>query len=193
MLDLKLIGRKLTELRQSQELTQDDIAEKLFVTHQAVSRWETGKTLPTIDNFLMLIKIYKTSIEDILCLDEPLVVGDKEFFLDEHDRAFSIHEVALRRTKALTLADLLPKLTTEERLYALRLMTQNQIPTDDTRWPRLSLTERIWLLRQWRDKGYTLDIEKIRYMLTPAETKIIREVYHENRKNVAISRQRRTK
>lgn len=192
MLDLKMIGRKLIELRQNQNLTQEDVAAKLFVTHQAVSRWETGKALPTIDNCIELVKIYQAPIETILCLEEPLLIIDKDAFLEEHDREYAIHEVVLGKVKELAIADILYRLTPQERLYALHLLTKHNIPADDSLWPRLSLSERIWLLREWRDKGYSLCTSKIRHMLTPAEAKIVKEVYHENRKNVAVSRKRRT-
>ena len=39
----------LRELRQKNHLTQDQLAEKLFVTRQAVSRWEAGETTPNVE------------------------------------------------------------------------------------------------------------------------------------------------
>lgn len=42
-------GEIIRKLRRSNGLTQDEMAEKLFVTRQAVSRWENGDTLPNID------------------------------------------------------------------------------------------------------------------------------------------------
>lgn len=43
------VGDVLVRIRKEQGLTQDDLARKLFVTRQAVSRWENGETSPSID------------------------------------------------------------------------------------------------------------------------------------------------
>lgn len=70
MINFKKVGRKLIAYRKRLHLTQDDVAEKLFVTRQLVSKWENGTGVPTIDCLLELCKLYQTSFEDILCLDE---------------------------------------------------------------------------------------------------------------------------
>ena len=45
------------ELRTKKELSQEELAEKVFVTRQAVSRWETGETTPNIDTLKLLSKV----------------------------------------------------------------------------------------------------------------------------------------
>ncbi len=193
MLDQIRIGRKLAELRQRHALTQENIANTLYVTHQAVSRWETGRALPSIDNFVMLMALFHVSPEEILCLDQAPIIDDVEAALQEHDRSWLIHEATLRNICNLSLTDIIHRLSLEERRYALHLLLENRIPTDENLWPRLSETERIWLIREHREKGYPLEIERIRRMLSPAERKMIKEVYDENHQNVALSRKRRTR
>ena len=56
----------LRELREKNGLTQDQLAEKVMVTRQAVSRWETGETLPNTDTLLLLSKEYNVSINTLL-------------------------------------------------------------------------------------------------------------------------------
>ena len=51
----------LYELRMKHKLTQDELAEKLFVTRQAVSRWEKGETVPNSDTLKLLSKYYNVS------------------------------------------------------------------------------------------------------------------------------------
>ena len=57
---------KLKKLRHDNCLTQDELAEKLFVTRTAISRWETGKGYPGIDNLKMLSDLFQISIDDLI-------------------------------------------------------------------------------------------------------------------------------
>ena len=56
----------LLELRQKRGLSQEELAEKLFVTRQAVSRWENGETTPNVDTLKLLSKFYDVSINTLL-------------------------------------------------------------------------------------------------------------------------------
>ena len=61
------------ELRTKRGLSQEELAEKLFVTRQAVSRWENGETLPNIDTFKLLSKFFDVSINTLLGSPRELV------------------------------------------------------------------------------------------------------------------------
>ena len=56
----------LLELRKKNALTQDELAEKLYVTRQAVSRLESGETTPNVETLKMLSKLYDVSINTLL-------------------------------------------------------------------------------------------------------------------------------
>lgn len=56
----------LLELRTKNGLTQEELAEKVFVTRQAVSRWETGETQPNVDTLKLLSKLFNVSINTLL-------------------------------------------------------------------------------------------------------------------------------
>ncbi len=56
----------LLELRTKQGLTQEELAEKVYVTRQAVSRWETGETQPNVDTLKLLSKLFDVSINTLL-------------------------------------------------------------------------------------------------------------------------------
>lgn len=56
----------LLELRTKKGLSQDALAEKIFVTRQAVSRWENGETVPNTDTLKLLSKLYDVSINTLL-------------------------------------------------------------------------------------------------------------------------------
>ena len=55
-----------TALRKQAGLSQSEIAEKLFVTRQAVSRWETGDTVPEIETLQAISQLFGVTINDLL-------------------------------------------------------------------------------------------------------------------------------
>ena len=56
----------LYELRMKKGLSQDELAKKVYVTRQAVSRWENGETTPNIETLKLLSKLYDVSINTLL-------------------------------------------------------------------------------------------------------------------------------
>lgn len=86
----------LLQLRTKHGLSQDQLAEKIFVTRQAVSRWETGETVPNTDTLKLLSKLYDVSINTLLgspmklicqcCgmpLDDSITSKEKDGFFNE--------------------------------------------------------------------------------------------------------------
>ncbi len=61
------------QLRTKSGLTQDELAEKIFVTRQAVSRWETGETMPNTETLKMLSKLFDVSINTLLGFPRKLI------------------------------------------------------------------------------------------------------------------------
>lgn len=63
----------LLELRTKHGLSQDSLAEKVFVTRQAVSRWENGETVPNTETLKLLSKLYNVSINTLLGSPHKLI------------------------------------------------------------------------------------------------------------------------
>ena len=63
----------LHELRVKNGLSQDELAEKLFVTRQAVSRWENGETVPNTETLKLLSRLFNVSINTLLGSPHPLI------------------------------------------------------------------------------------------------------------------------
>ena len=61
------IGKFIASKRKEQGLTQLQLAEKLCITDRAVSKWETGKSLPDTSLMPELCKLLKITINDLLC------------------------------------------------------------------------------------------------------------------------------
>lgn len=60
------VGQLIKKLRQDNKLTQADLAEKLGVTYQAVSKWENGKNVPDIATLKEISKLFNIDIDDII-------------------------------------------------------------------------------------------------------------------------------
>ena len=60
------LGERLTELRKKMNLSQEDVAEKLNVTRQTVSKWELDQSTPDFDKILPICKLYNITSEELL-------------------------------------------------------------------------------------------------------------------------------
>lgn len=61
-----MFSDKLKELRTSNNMTQEELASKLYVTRNAVSKWETGKGYPSIDSLKDISKLFNISIDELI-------------------------------------------------------------------------------------------------------------------------------
>ena len=68
MLDSRKIASKIAQLRGERGMTQEEVAARLYVSRQAVSSWEKGMTMPSIESFIMLMELFDTDLEELLCL-----------------------------------------------------------------------------------------------------------------------------
>lgn len=71
-------NEKLQQLRKQQALTQEQLAEKLFVSRTAISKWESGKGYPSIESLKAISKFFSISIDELLSSDELLHLAEKE-------------------------------------------------------------------------------------------------------------------
>ena len=67
------IGKKLKEARQMCSMTQESVAEKLNVSRQTISNWETEKFYPDILYVLQLSDLYQVSLDELLKGDEHMI------------------------------------------------------------------------------------------------------------------------
>ena len=79
-----LLAALLKTRRCQYGLTQAQLASKLFVTTQAVSKWERGKAIPSIDNLLALSDLYNLSLDELVrgsaFFPKPYIVGRRLSF-----------------------------------------------------------------------------------------------------------------
>lgn len=65
------LGGRLFELRKSKNLTQDEVAEKLKVTRQTISKWETNQSTPDFDKIIPLCELFEIGVEELLIGKKP--------------------------------------------------------------------------------------------------------------------------
>jgi len=99
------LSDRLQALRKSQNLSQEQLAEKLDVSRQAISKWESGQANPDINNILKLSDIYEVSTDYILTgkeLDNQIVYKDHIVYKEK--RGFNkIHDLPASIRVALAI------------------------------------------------------------------------------------------
>ncbi len=66
MTNAEILGSKLYELRKNSGLSQEELAEKLNVSRQAISKWECGESMPDTDNLITISRLYKISLDELV-------------------------------------------------------------------------------------------------------------------------------
>ena len=76
-------NEKLQELRKGRSMTQEELAEALFVSRTAISKWESGRGYPSIDSLKEISRFFSVTIDDLICSEELISVAenDKEAFV----------------------------------------------------------------------------------------------------------------
>ena len=69
---------KLQELRKHRGLTQEELAEALYVSRTAISKWESGRGYPSIDSLKEISGYFGVSIDDLLSGDQLILIAEKE-------------------------------------------------------------------------------------------------------------------
>ena len=60
------LGEKIVNLRKENNITQEELANKLNVSRQSISKWESGLSLPEISNLLLISEIFNCTIDSLL-------------------------------------------------------------------------------------------------------------------------------
>lgn len=71
-------SEKLQLLRKKHNLTQEQLAEQLFVSRTAVSKWESGRGYPNLDSLKCISRIFSISIDELLSNDELIELAETE-------------------------------------------------------------------------------------------------------------------
>lgn len=72
------LGEKLKKLRTDKELTQEELAEILYVSRTAISKWESGRGYPNIESLKAIAKYFLVSVDDLLSGEELITLAEQE-------------------------------------------------------------------------------------------------------------------
>lgn len=72
------LHEKLQELRKQRGLTQEELAEKLYVSRTAISKWESGRGVPNIESLKAISKFFSISLDDLLSGEELLAIAESD-------------------------------------------------------------------------------------------------------------------
>ena len=88
------LGSQIKKYRAQLQLSQEELAEKVYVTRQTISNWETGKSYPDIHSLLLLSTLYNVSLDqlikgDVEAMKEEIKVAEQRKF-DHYGKIYSI-------------------------------------------------------------------------------------------------------
>jgi transcriptional regulator with XRE-family HTH domain len=71
-------SQKLQELRKQKGLTQEELAEKLYVSRTAISKWESGRGYPNIESLKAIAKFFSVTVDELLSSGEVLTLAEED-------------------------------------------------------------------------------------------------------------------
>ena len=71
-------NEKLQELRKQKGLTQEELAEKLYVSRTAISKWESGRGYPNIESLKAIAKFFSVTVDELLSSGEVLTLAEED-------------------------------------------------------------------------------------------------------------------
>lgn len=77
------IGRRIQELRKLTGMTQEQLAEKINISRQTLSKWETGATMPDVESIVRLCEIFQITPNDLLDINEKSYNSSDKITLED--------------------------------------------------------------------------------------------------------------
>jgi transcriptional regulator with XRE-family HTH domain len=146
LIDFVKVGCRIAERRRALGYSQEALARKLYVTRQAVSKWEKGISVPTLDTLCDMSKLFSVSVDELLGLFEPAPnIIDNEDIFAGHDRAYIISKIAANEI-TVNLPDVIYQMSPAERMYLLKSIKDGKLTVDiGELWVKLTPSEQKFL------------------------------------------------
>lgn len=152
MLNLQMIGQKIAQLRIQHNMNQEALADALYVTRQAVSKWEMGKSIPSIELLISLTQLFNISI-DYLLDHSDISEDDYQSMLMIYPRSSVIHKFVNSVNPEKEIDKIFYLLSQNERKQVIDQVLSYQINMDIIAlWPYASINERKYILKSMISK-----------------------------------------
>lgn len=117
---------KLQQLRKSRKLTQEELAEVLFVSRTAISKWESGRGYPNLESLKQISLYFCVSIDDLLSSDKIIQLAQQESQQRLYNLCGFLYAVVDLFALMLIILPLYPE-TVGGYVYSVNLWTYSQI------------------------------------------------------------------
>lgn len=183
MLNLAVISKKITDKRKQIGMTQNELADALFVTRQAVSKWEMGYSLPSLEILISLTKLFNISIDYLLDGSE-VTADDYQTMFMQYPRESVIYQFLSSEKKDQNIKNFFYLLKEVERKQIIDQLVSRQISLDmKMLWPVLSMKERKYIIANQLSKNIGIDLECVFDMMSNEEKMMVKQQLKKRRIN----------
>ena len=151
---------KLQELRKNRGLTQEELAEALFVSRTAISKWESGRGYPNIDSLKQIASFFSVTIDDLLSGEKVLSIAEKENKSNMRNMCHLLMGIMDICAIALVILPLYPN-SVEGFIYSVNLLEYTEItPIHRVIYWVICLSHigigfvKIWLAKMKKENSY---------------------------------------
>lgn len=123
-------NEKLQQLRTAKNLTQEQLAEQLYVSRTAISKWENGKGYPNIESLKCISKFFSVTIDELLSGEELITLAETE----NRSKVKRIYNIISAVTDVLSVAFIVLPIYGESlgsHVYHVNLLSNTHMPNID--------------------------------------------------------------
>lgn len=164
MLNQVNFGKRLKLCRKAKNFTQKEIAFRIGVSEQAVSKWENGECLPDVYNLKLLGKVLQTSVDALLDMEEDkaekivetIRIGEAVFEIVEKSETVLAGKIIYAKDYEDIDAfhQAIETITEEEKQAVFSLLQESVLPITD-----IHLSVNFWLDKDYRAFGFVREVE----------------------------------
>ncbi|MBP3708703.1 MAG: helix-turn-helix transcriptional regulator [Clostridia bacterium] len=121
------IGEKLFELRKEKNLSQEEVAEKLNVTRQTVSKWETNQSTPDFDKIIPLCELFEISTEELLTGNKQEKINEEVKAEEKTEKILTKEEVKQKSAEVVSTSVFLYVVSIAFLMVAIPVFRMNPI------------------------------------------------------------------
>ena len=119
-------NEKLQELRKSKGLTQEELAEALYVSRTAISKWESGRGYPSIDSLKEISKFFSVTIDELLSSEKIVNIAERENKSNIRNICDLLFGITDLMSILLVILPLYPK-TVNDFVYSVSLFSHSDL------------------------------------------------------------------